>query len=395
VDIPPYSVRVGGDEKGGGEWIGFDRISEPLRTPLGWCADLIAIAAEADPNEWGQAVEAAVMAFGENFSSKTFLADTNEFFKAVMSNNPGALKAMQKVGEGVATSFFPFSPVTQQVRRVTDPVKRETPGATAPGANPVHKEVSRLIDRLMDRTPGFSKRLWPRVRFDGEDGIYDPFWGQGLVRLLGVVSPIIAKEHRPDAVRQEIVKNNISMSMPPSIIFGHREPPLGEPDWTLGIDLNQNPGWTYVYHKLAGNKLKIPGSVLAEITDELGQQVFEDVNVKGNQYYGMWDTLHELIKGDAYKRASDGPHGGKSMRVSRIVRAFREAAKDVLINGIGERDLKIEGLDKRPSSWSPTEGDALLRQLVSEKELEKASALGGEQVRQELEQQLRDRGMMK
>jgi len=32
---------------------------------------------------------------------------------------------------------------------------------------------------------------------------------------------------------------------------------------------------------------------------------------------------------------------------------------------------------------------------VSEKELEKASALGGEQVRQELEQQLRDRGMMK
>ena len=141
-----------------------------------------------------------------------------------------------------------------------------------------------LMDRIKSRTPGLSGDLPPRRDVFGE-----------IVYASGGLGPdfmaaVRTKEVKEDLVAEEMVRQEVSMSMPRM--------------YFEGVDLTPEQYDRYMVLS-SGDGLKGAKPLRTE--------------------------LQKLINSSAYRSYSNGPEGDKAQAIRMVFRSYRSAAKDQLI----------------------------------------------------------------
>lgn len=321
-----YSVRYQ-DARGKWHSIGFNRF-DPWGQFFGIVADIGEISGELQPDELNEVLLAVSLAFANNFTSKTFMTGTGDALETLTARTVREAQGQKDFFQKFFGSFVPTG--VAQISRELDPTVRE---------------AYTLVDELVSRTP-LSKLLFPRRYINGQPITRAERWGPDLL------SPIPVNETSDDPVAVEIMRLEIGLSMPPRWLAGVRPPAVGPETPKSGVELTPKQYDDFV--RWAGNELKLPAD---EVAASVGLALGKDKEV------GMWDLLGIMMKSPGYAALTDGPFGGKARVVRGIVNGFRAAARARL-------------LQEHPD---------LLVQMV-EKGLERAEALGGLDVRQELEQ---------
>lgn len=185
--------------------------------------------------------------------------------------------------------FIPATSLVRQVERITDPVMRDARG---------------ILDEVRASVPGFSKDLPPRTNI----------WGEPIVLEVGwydIANPFYHSTAKRAPVTEELLRQEIIPSMPQRSI--------------RGVELMP---WEYHrYVTLAGR----------EIRDAAGHNLYE--------------ALEAMIKTPEYRAMPGGPEGGKALLVKNVIHAYRQMARNRLL-----------------------QENSTLRGLVEEKEREKAEA---------------------
>lgn len=271
----PYSVKVGD------RWFAYNRL-DPLGMTLGLSADMVEILSHreyaAEDSEADAALVAAVAAIGNNTMSKTYLSGLAEFFEAMSDPRRYSESYWQRFGG----SLIPTG--AAELARLQDPYMRE---------------AASFADALRRRTPGLSADLPIRRDLWGRPLTYR----SGLGRGFDVLSPIYSRKENPEPIDQEILRLEMSLSMPrKKVSFDGAT-----------VDLEKYPGAYSRYVELAGNELKHPAWNL-----------------------GAKDLLNEIITGKhplsaVYQLRSDGPEGGKDVFIRDIVRQYQQMARRQLL----------------------------------------------------------------
>ena len=139
-----------------------------------------------------------------------------------------------------------------------------------------------ILDGIKSRIPGFSDDLPPRRNVFGEVIVLEGGIGPDIM------SPVYTSTVKEDKVSEEIVRQQAPLSMPLRVING--------------IELNPEQ-----YDKL----------IL--LTAGEGLRGAEGKNLKS--------AYKDLFAKDSYKRASDGPEGGKALLIRSVATAYKDAAK--------------------------------------------------------------------
>jgi hypothetical protein len=270
----PYSMKVGD------KYYSFNRL-DPLGMFLGLSADLTEVIKYAEDDQ--DALDIATMstiALAKNLTSRTYLRGLSDAMNVLSDPDRYAERFFQRQ----AASFTPMTSLVAGIEREFDPMMRATYSA---------------MDLIISRTPGLSDSLPPRRNLYGE-----PIVLQGGLGI-DFVSPIYSSTRKFDFVDNEIVENEVNVTMPRrSIGTGN-----------FSIELNADEYDRYVV--LAGKELKMPYTNL-----KTGKT--KDLNL--HKY------LQGMMASDMYQDASEGPDGGRSMLITTIVNAFRDGAKATLLD---------------------------------------------------------------
>jgi hypothetical protein len=138
----PYSVRIGDT------WYSMSHLG-PLGMMLGVAADMYDVAHMASEGNMLQAGATLQHAITQNILDESFMRGPSDLIEAV--DNPG--RYGQAYIRNLASSFMPFSSLSSQLARMSDPYSRE---------------ARSVMDAIKAKTPGMSETLLPRRNIWGE-----------------------------------------------------------------------------------------------------------------------------------------------------------------------------------------------------------------------------------
>ena len=196
--------------------------------------------------------------------------------KTFVKGVAGTLNAVASQDMNVVKAFLeqelptilPYSTAMGQVARFNDPVLHE---------------VNSVLDAFKAKVPGYSDTLPPRRNL----------WGEAIALEGGLgpdmISPIYTTTQKIDLVSQELVRLKL---------------PIGMPGKSLG-----------------GVPLT-PQEYDAFVVLQGGKPILNDMTLK--------HRLADTMQTDLYKRASDGPDGGKKVLIQQWVSSYRDMARHIL-----------------------------------------------------------------
>jgi hypothetical protein len=203
--IMPYAVKLGD------KYYAYNR-TDPYGMFLGLAADVTAISGQTDEATVGDLASAAVLALSRNVVSKSYLSGLVSLIEGITNPETHGEAFIQKF----ASSFVPLSAMSGVARREEDPLMRE---------------VWSITDAVVNRIPGLSKSLPPRLNIFGEEVKYGGGLGPDWV------SPIYTSVAATEPAAVEIARLNLDLRAPPKAIGGGSGMP--------GIDLT-----AVQYHRL-------------------------------------------------------------------------------------------------------------------------------------------------
>ena len=281
----PYAIRMGDT------WVSYNRL-DPFGFTLGFAADFADMLRrrEVEPGEVDEADElmaAAIATVSRSVVDKTWMQGISALIEALDKPEQGARAWMQQM----AGSFVPA--VVGQAALATKP---EGSVATNPA------------EAVMARIPILADSLPPKRNRWG-DVIRPETTGRAVFDAFSPVRVTDVRESPVDAELQRLGVNLPRMDM--------------RQEFPGGADVNMRD-YTRAYDdlvRMAGNDWKNPATGL-----------------------GLRDALEEMIRGEgvmgaAYQRQSDGREGGKAMMIQSIVRTYRQAARQALLQMPEHADL--------------------------------------------------------
>jgi len=269
-----YSIKIGD------KYYSYNR-TDPIGMFFGLSADVLEVIkyAEDDADALDLAT-ASFIALAKNLTSRTYLRGLSETL--VVLDDPDRYK--DRYFARLAASFAPYTSLTANIERTMDPTLRATYD---------------LMDQIKGRTPGLSDSLPPRRNVYGEPIVLEGGLGWDFV------SPIYSSTRKPDIVDNEIIENEMTLTMPRRMIGSGN----------FAIELNAEEYDRLVV--LAGKELKRP---------------FYNPKTGSTKDLGFYKYLRAVIMSDMYQNASPGPDGGKSLIVRIETNAFRDMAKRTLLD---------------------------------------------------------------
>jgi hypothetical protein len=258
--------------KSGDKYYAYNRL-DPVGALIGLSADMSEIMGQVDEATADQLATAAVLSIVQNMSSKTYMSGVTEFLDALDSSSTDPEANNYKLNrylQRMAGSMVPAS--VANIERVMSPEMSATYG---------------YLDRVKSRIPGFSEDLPPRRNIFGEPVVLEGGIGPDIM------SPIYTSTDKKDPVADEIVRQKTSLSMPRRVVNN--------------VELSPQQYDRYVL-------------------------LYSGEGLKGTKGKKLKDALKEMFASSQYKRATDGPEGGKSLMIQSIFTAYRDAAKAQLIS---------------------------------------------------------------
>lgn len=269
--IQQYSIKVGD------KYHSFSRM-DPFGMFLGISADLSLLAGQIGEEEYTELASIGMLAISRNLISKQYLANAVDFFDSV---NSGSERKMTRWINRQASSFIPFSALSNAVRREIDPEI---------------KEVWTVFDAMKAKVPLLSNDVLPAVNVFGEDLYYNKGLGPDIA------SPIMTSEIKTDVASSEIARLNIDIRKPARTI--------GTGSGSRGVELNKEQ--YYRYSKLIGNEAKVDGK-------------------------GFKDKLIETIESDSYKELPSDPDQTQFVNSKEwIIRSMHRNYKQLALSKLFE-----------------------------------------------------------
>ena len=261
----PYSILIGDT------YYAYNRL-DPIGSLLGLAADTTYIMNNSTEQDAAELSVAVTLSLSQNMANKTYTSGVFEFMDAFFAPSTGDEPVPQRFLNYIArmgSSAVPFSSLFGAIERQISP------------------EISAtydIMDRIKSRMPGFSEDLPPRRDIFGE-----------IVYASGGLGPdfmasIRTRDVKEDLVAEEMVRQEVSMSMPRM--------------YFEGVDLTPKQYDRYMVLS-SGDGLKGAKPLRTE--------------------------LQKLINSSAYRSYSNGPEGDKAQAIRMVFRSYRSAAKDQLI----------------------------------------------------------------
>lgn len=315
----PYSFDFGE-----GLRASFNRF-DPWAMHLGIVATLYELSHEMPQDQWTNIFGALVVAGADQWLSKSYLMNMSQFTDAVTEARRGNFNAWNKFVQGLAGSTVPTAIAT--VERATDPTMREVDGYT---------------QAVLNRLPGFSQDLKPRLDFFGEI-IMAPHVGW---EILDGLNPFYVQEETKDAKAQALVaefKRVQANVTPPDRQIGPGKPEqIVQLDSVPMVSIRLNDDQFYRLRMLFSKGVKVDGR-----------------NLK--------DKLYDLIHSDSYK--SLGPLAQRQFIIATVGQ-FKGLAEQELLNGDQQLKSKVNRLREQqqrlmtePQARSGGDLGGLLRSL--------------------------------
>jgi len=268
----PYSIKVGDT------YYAYNRL-DPTGALLGLAADMAEIMGQTTEADAQQLAVAAGLSVSQNMASKTYMSGLVDFMDAFFSSSTDPEANNYKLNSWLkrtAASVVPSG--VAALERSISPELTATYG---------------ILDRIKSRIPGYSEGLPPRRNIFGEPVVLEGGIGPDIM------SPIYISTAKEDPIADELVAQQVSISMPRRVING------------VELDAEQYDKYILLYS---------------------GQ------DNKGMKSVPLKAKLKELFAKSRYKQATDGPEGGKALEIQAVFTAYRDYAKAQLI----KEDPKLE-----------------------------------------------------
>ena len=261
----PYSIKVGDT------YYGYNRL-DPTGALLGLGADMAEIMGQTTEADAQQVAVAASLSVAQNMASKTYMRGLVDFMDAFFSSSTDPEANNYKLNSWLtrtAASVIPSG--VAALERSISPEMSATYG---------------ILDRIKSRIPGYSEGLPPRRNIFGEPVVLEGGIGPDIM------SPIYVSTVKEDPIADELVAQEVSISMPRRVIN------------EVELDAQQYDKYILLYS---------------------GQ------DNKGMNSVPLKTKLKELFAMPRYKQATDGPEGGKALAIQIVFSSYRDAAKEQLI----------------------------------------------------------------
>ena len=187
----PYSIKVGDT------YYAYNRL-DPIGALLGIAADTTEIIGQVDEATMDELAVAVVLSVVQNMASKTYMSGLFEAINAISessvdpeADNYKLARYFQRLGGSLVPSGV------AAIERQVDPTVRAANG---------------YLDTIKARIPGYSDDLPPRRNIFGE-----PIVLQGGIGL-DIMSPVYTSKVVKDSVIDEIVMQEVPLSMPKRVI---------------------------------------------------------------------------------------------------------------------------------------------------------------------------------
>ena len=261
----PYSIKVGNT------YYAYNRL-DPTGALLGLAADMAEIMGQSTESDAQQLAVAAGLSIGQNMASKTYMRGLVDFMDAFFSSSTDPEANNYKLNSWLTRTAASVVPAgVSAVERAISPELTATYG---------------ILDRIKSRIPGYSEGLPPRRNIFGEPVVLEGGIGPDIM------SPIYISTVKEDPVADELVNQQVSISMPRRVINE--------------VELNADQYDKYIL-------------------------LYSGQDNKGMKSVPLKDKLKELFAKSGYKRATDGPEGGKALAIQAVFTAYRDSAKAQLI----------------------------------------------------------------
>ena len=287
----PYSMRVGDKN------IQYSRL-DPIATTLGIFADLRDVLynryGEADEEGVKRVFGAMALTFTNNMTNKSYVQGLDNLFNVLKD----PMMYSEKLAGNIAGSFLMPNFINQMQNFEEDRILRETRG---------------LMDYALKRTPVKSDKLPPKRNFLGEVVTMENEGG-----LAGFVNPLYAKNVSYDAVNNEIASLNHAFSRP--------QKKMGE------IDLQD---YTNAEGREAYDRLEeLSGTV------KIGNRTLRQTlnGLINSREYQLMATQEQAME--------NGVESPRAREISRVVGAYRTAAKAQMLREFPELRKELMGLKK-------------------------------------------------
>lgn len=194
----PYSLRIGET------YVSYSRL-DPLGNLIGIVADYVEARGEMDDDSAMAIAGAAMMAFYQNISSKTYLKGVSTLVKTL--SPPG-------YNSEAAVAFKPGQRFLSQLAGSVVPsgVANLTRSTGIPGvvpADPILRDARSALDRVRSRLPGLSTTVKPRRNL----------WGEPILLEAGIpwgmVNPLYIRTRKPDVVDNKIWELRVPLNHAP------------------------------------------------------------------------------------------------------------------------------------------------------------------------------------
>jgi hypothetical protein len=184
----PYSVRIGDT------WYSMSHLG-PLGMMLGVAADMYDVGHMASEGDMLQAGATLQHAITQNILDESFMRGPSDLIEAV--DNPG--RYGQSYIRSLVSSFMPFSSLSAQMARMSDPYSRQ---------------ARSVVDGIKQKVPGMSEMLPPRRDIWGE-----PIQNYGA---LGGLTSIYMQPASHDPVNLALYNLGINVGQPTRSVRGVR-----------------------------------------------------------------------------------------------------------------------------------------------------------------------------
>jgi len=268
----PYSCRVGNT------YAAYNRL-DPTGALLGLGADMAEIMGQTTEADAQKIAVAASLSVAQNMASKTYLRGVVDFMDAFFSSSTDPEANNYKLNSWLTRTAASVVPAgVAALERSISPELNATYG---------------ILDRIKSRIPGYSEGLPPRRNIFGEPVVLEGGIGPDIM------SPIYVSTAKEDPIADELVAQQVSISMPRRVING------------VELDANQYDKYILLYS---------------------GQ------DNKGVKSVPLKAKLKELFAKSRYKQATDGPEGGKALEIQAVFTTYKDSARAQLI----KEDPKLE-----------------------------------------------------
>jgi len=265
----PYSIKFGD------EWISYNRL-DPIGITLANAAEISEVMGELDDADAADIAMQGTLATAQNMISKNYMQGISNFFETLSSVrvDPDAKNTQaRRFIERIVGSAVPSG--VAAITRINDPVLRSTYDPEG---------FQQIINRVKSRVPGWSDSLPPRRNIFAEPIVLEGGVGPDIM------SPIYNKQIPNDPVVNELIRVEVPLRMPNKQV-SNVELTAEEYDRLL---------------VLTGKEIKSSGKTLKQ-------------------------AMAKIQKSSQYKRATEGPDGGKAVIMNKLYLNYKQAAKAKLV----------------------------------------------------------------